>query len=187
MKRSYRLFGTLVLLCLAGLALFQAGCGSSNSTKTSSQPMDITSGTWTITVTPAGGGGTSTMTATFTTFACSNTNVYIGPDWYDPNPFSTSAGVCVTGGAPTSKTSGFTPQGLVFEVGANPVPANGTTTFTSGAAFFASLNSDGVDSDLYDLTGTFTASSKGVSGSYSCDALCTTCTGDSGTFSGTMN
>jgi hypothetical protein len=76
---------------------------------------------------------------------------------------------------------------LVFGVGANPVPANGTTTFTTGAAYFAVLNSDGTDSDLYDLTGTFTASSQSVSGSYSCDAACTTCTGKSGTFSGTMN
>jgi hypothetical protein len=76
---------------------------------------------------------------------------------------------------------------LVIGVGANPVPANGTTAFTTGAAYFAALDSDGVHSDLYDLTGTFTASSKGVSGSYACDAACSYCTGKSGTFSGTMN
>jgi hypothetical protein len=188
MNRGYRLFGILLLLCLAGLALFLVGCGSSSSSSstTSSQPMDITSGTWTITVTPASG-GTSSMTATFKTFPCSNTNVYIGPDWYDPSAFSTTAGVCLTAGTPTSKTSGFTPQGLAFGVGTNPVPANGSTTFTTGAAFFASLNSDGVDSDLYDLTGTFTATSKSVSGSYTCDAACGTCSGDTGTFTGTMN
>ena len=186
MNTVYRWLGIVLLVCLVGLALLLVGCGSSSSTKTTTQPLDITTGTWTITVTPASG-ATSSMTAAFTTFACSKTNVYIGPSWFDPDAFSTTAAVCITAGTPTSKTTGFTPQGLVFGVGANPVPANGTTTFTTGAAFFASLNSDGVDSNLYDLTGTFTATSKSVSGTYTCDAACTTCSGDTGTFTGTMH
>ncbi|MGO9087177.1 MAG: hypothetical protein ACLQBK_18320 [Candidatus Sulfotelmatobacter sp.] len=184
MNSRYRLLAGLLLLCIASFALFQAGCGSSS--KTSNQPLDITAGTWTITITPASGASES-MTATFTTFNCSNTNVYVGPSWHQPAAFSSTAAVCLSAGTPTSKTSGFTPQGLVIGVGANPVPANGTTTLTTYAAFFAQLNSDGVDSDLYDLTGTITASTKNVSGTYSCDPACGTCNGKSGTFSGTMN
>jgi len=183
MNSAYRLFAIL-LLCLVSLALILPGCGSSSSS-TTSQPMDITSGTWTITATTSS--GNSIMTATFTTFPCSQTSTYIGPTWIYSGAFSTKAGVCLTGGTPTSKTTGFTPQGLVFGVAANPVPANGTTTMTSGAAYFADLDSDGTDSDLYDLTGTFTASTKGLSGTYTCDPACPTCTGKSGTFSGTMN
>jgi len=186
MNSCYRLFGTLLLLCLAGLALFMGGCGSSSKSTTSSQAMNITSGTWTITVVPTSGGGNSSMTASFTTFPCSKTDVYVGPTWYLQGTFSTTAAVCLNGGTPASTTSGFTPQGLVFGVGANPVAANGTTAFTTGAAFFASEDSSG-NSDLYDLTGTFTASSNSVSGSYSCDPSCSFCSGDSGTFSGTMN
>ena len=185
MNSCYRLFGTLLLLCLAGLALFLGGCGSSSkSTTTTNQPMNITSGTWTLTGTDSS--GSFSMTANFTTFPCSNTNVYIGPTWYMSGTFSTTAAVCLNGGTPTSKTSGFTPQGLVFGVAANPVPANGTTTFTAGSAFFAALDTNG-NSDLYDLTGTFTASSNSVSGTFTCDPACSFCSGDSGTFSGTMN
>jgi hypothetical protein len=192
-SRNASFAALLLLLCLSGLASFLASCGSSSKTTTTTttntnQPLDMTTGTWTMTSTSTSGSSNNTFTVKFTTFACSETNVFVGPTWgTGSNPFSTSPGVCLNGGTPTSTTSGFTPQGLVIEVGANPVAANGTTTLVSGSAYFAALDANNGDSDLYDLTGTVTASSQSISGSYTCDPSCTDCSGESGTFNGTMN
>lgn len=190
-SRNASFAALLLLLCLSGVASFLASCGSSsknsNGTSTNTtQPLDMTAGTWTISATSSSSSNQTSMTVNFTTFSCSETGVYVGPTWEVTDAFSTTAGVCLNGGTPTSQTSGFTPQGLVIEVAANPVPANGTTTITSGAAYFAMEDNNG-NSDLYDVTGTVTASKQSISGSYSCDPNCSYCTGDSGTFTGTMN
>jgi len=181
MNSLCRLFGALVLLCLASLALFLAGCGSSSSK--SNQPLNITAGTWTITSTQTGGGGSATITATFTTFPCSNTNIALGPDWTIPGPL-TAATVCLTA-TPVLKSGGSTPEGLIIGVAANPVPANGTTTMVAGTSFYADRDSSSKP-DAYDLTGTITASTKGISGTFTCDAAAPNCSGQTGTFSGTM-
>jgi hypothetical protein len=68
-------------------------------------------------------------------------------------------------------------------VGANPVPANGTTTLNEG--FYADLNSSS-NPEYYTLTGTITASTKSISGTFTCGSGSTACTGVSGTYSGTM-
>jgi len=184
MTSRYRFSAAMLLL---GFAFLLYGCGNSSKSTTppSNQPMDITSGTWTIAISPSGGGSNWSMTTTFTTFNCSNTNIALGPSWTIPGPLS--ATVCLSGSNLKSKTSGSpTPQGLIFGVEANPVPANGTTTMAQNTAYFANLDSSN-NSDAYDLTGTFTAASKSVSGTYTCDTNSATCSGQTGTFSGTMN
>jgi len=177
---SHRFFAALLLLA----AFLLYGCGSSSSSK-STQPMDITSGTWTIAITQNNNEGPSwTLTATFKTFPCSNTNITLGPDWTIPGPLT--ATVCMTASSLNTTTSGApTPQGLIIGLGANPVPANGTTTMPANTSYMAVNGNSG--SEALDLTATFTASSKSVSGTYVCDTSSAgTCGTDSGTFTGTM-
>ncbi len=182
MKSPCRLFGALLLLCLTSLALILPGCGGSS---TSSQPLDITAGTWSITVTPSGGGATGTLTAIFKTFPCSNTNIPLGPTWTIPGPLTT-ASVCVSASTLSgSAPGGDTPQAMIIGVGANPVPANGTTTMPTATSYFALLDTKG-NSDAFDLSGTFTASGKSLTGTYTCDVDSANCNGQAGTLSGTM-
>jgi len=177
MNSTFRLFGTLLLLCLAGFALFLAGCGSSSKTN-SSQPMDVTTGTWTLKITPTSGTG-GTITATFKTLSCSETNIPLGPDYTIP---SISGTVCVQ----TTSISGMGSEAIVLGLGANPVPANSTTTITQG--YLALQDSNG-NYDAFDFTGTFTASSMSVSGTYTPDPGCINGCPEQGggTFTGTMN
>ncbi len=184
MNTRYRLFGGLLLLCVASLAFFGAGCGSSSK---SNQPLDITSGTWSITITPSGGGGSGSLTATFTTFDCTETNIPLGTSiWTIPGPLS-AATVCLKSSSlSTSTPDAGTPQGMIIGLGANPVPVNGTTSMVTNTSYFALEDTDS-NSDAFDLTGTFTASSKSLSGTYTCDTSSMgTCSGKSGTFNGTM-
>jgi hypothetical protein len=186
MNSYYRSFGGLMLLCVAGFALLGAGCGSGKHKNKSSQPLDITAGTWTLTVTPSGGGnGGGSLTATFTTFPCSDTNISLGPTWTIPGPLD--ATVCFTASSLNITSGGGTAQGLIIGVGANPVPANGTTSMATNTSYFAMQDKSG-SSQAFDLTGTFTASGQSLSGTYTCDTSSEgTCSGESGTLSGTMN
>jgi hypothetical protein len=168
MNSRLRLLFGILLLCLASLALVLAGCSSSSK---SNQPLDVTAGTWTFVGQGSNGGGAS-FTAAFTTFLCSNSSIPVGKDFTETGPLSNST-VCVTS-SPVAVNFDGTPEGLVLGMSANPVPANGTATIESGEAWFAMENESGTPL-LWDVTGTFTASTKSFSGQVACDPSCSAC------------
>lgn len=180
MKSLCRLFGAVLLICLAGVALFLAGCGSS-SKKTSNQPLEIV-GAWNLTITPTGGGGSGSLQATFASLSpC--------PSGWGSSCFlaCASADVCgvpgtAYGSLSTTTPDAGTPNWLGIGVNSDPVAAGQTTAIVVGR--FDMFGTTDLE-EFYDLTGTFNAATKGVSGSYTCDSGSPNPCSTTGTFSGT--
>jgi hypothetical protein len=186
MKLLSRLFVGM-LLCLP---ILLAGCGGSSksSSTPSNQALEL-SGQWTISATPSSGGSTVGLTASVVSSACQVSTPLGTFSVYTDSGHTTLAATCFIADNNTSQgsisgTSGnwtLPPQGILIGVQTDPVPANGSETI--GALFVEADNSGNYA--VFDASGTVQASSKSMSGNYSCDSQSPNCAGDSGTFTGT--
>jgi hypothetical protein len=187
MHSPRRRFGVLILLSFACLALFQAGCGSSSSSSTpppTNQALTV-EGTWKITASTTTSGSNSAFTAGIVVLAPQSGNCIVN------TPIGqfevTGATTCfladpsATQGTITNVTGtwDYPPAGFMFGLAsADPVPAN---TSAQMLGFF--VETDGVNVEIIDLSGNITASTKTISGTFSCDSY-TPC-GYSGNFTAT--
>lgn len=156
-----RRFGGPLLVCLAYLVLFQVGCGSSS--KSSDNSLEFLESDMTINA--SSGGSVSLSLWTLGCGVIVNSN---GTTFQDP----TSEPSCFSAAGNTIKSwnsgSGFsqTPVGFVIGLATDPVPPQGTSA----------INGILVEQDnagnywVFDFTGTASASSETVSGSFTCDA-----------------
>lgn len=191
MKLLCRLFGGLVLLCLACFVLFQGGCGSSSknnsggSNANSNSPFTV-EGNWNISASGSGGGTLSFSAAVVTQTLQSGNCVVDSPIGSFTIDNATTCFVADPGAnlGSISNVQGnwtYPPAGFMFGLStADPIPANSTSQLTG---FFVMANS--TSDVILDISGTITASTGSMSGSYSCDSTNPDC-GSSGTFTGSQ-
>ena len=182
-KRLARLFGGLLLLCFAGLALVLSGCGSGSKSNTNpNQPLTV-EGTWKITASETA--GSSGFTANIVAQSVQSGNCVVDTPLgikfqitgattcfiADPNAHLGSINA-VTG------VWDYPPAGFLIGLSsADPVPAHSTAQI---GGFF--VETDGFGVKIIDLTGSISASTKTMSGTFSCDAQSPTPCFYSGTF-----
>jgi hypothetical protein len=179
-----RLFGGLILLSLAGLALFLAGCGSSSS-HTTNGPFEM-AGTWTITISS---GGTTVGTVTAQTVSIP----LVAGDCQVSTPVGnfaiTGATTCFLADANAGQgsithytgTFDYPPAGFLLAVAAaDPIAAN-----TTAQVFAFFVETDGANVEVFDSPGSVTAHTKSMSGTFSCDSGTSGCTGQSGSWTAT--
>lgn len=184
MNSHSRFFGVLLL----GLAFLQFGCG--NSSKSTPPPTNLpltVEGTWKIAA-GGNGGNSSAFTAGIVvqTPQAGNctVNTPIGIQFEvtgatscfiaDPNAKQ---------GTITSVTGSwdYPPAGFMFGLSSvDPVAASSTAQMLG---FF--VETDGTNVEIIDLTGTATASTKTITGTFSCDAQSPNPCNHSGTFTAT--
>jgi len=185
MDLGYRLVGALFLICLASLALFQAGCGSSSNSTSTNNPLTM-EGTWKVTASESG--GSSGFTAGIVSQALQSGNCVVNTPLgiefevsgattcfiADPNAGLGSINN-VTG------TWDYPPAGFLMGVGsADPIPANSTAQMVG---YF--VETDGTNVEVIDISGTITASTKTISGSFNCDTNSPVQCSYTGTFTAT--
>ena len=185
MNTRYRaLLGAGLLLCLASLALLLAGCGSSS--KTSNNPLEIV-GTWNITATSSGGGSVgltaSVVSLTPTsTGACQvgtpvgNFDINGGTTCFIADPNASMGSISNVSGSWDYPPAGF----LLAVASSDPIAANSTANI---GAFF--VETDGTNVEVIYATGTVTAHTKTISGSYGCASGSPICPANNGTFTAT--
>jgi hypothetical protein len=162
------------LLVLPLGCLMFVGCGGGNSNSGTSL-----AGNWSITAMESGTPN-SVMQTTLVSSACS-VSTPIGS-------FTVQGPACFiadnnTGQGSITTTSGtflYPPQGVLIGAQSNPTAAN---TSQAIDLLFVEADSSG---DVAVFNGTGTISSGSISGTWSCNANSPSCTGLSGTFSGTQ-
>ena len=185
MNSRYGLLGGLLLVCVAGFALFGAGCGSSSTSSNTS--LEILQSNLTIN---DGTGGSISMS--FWVLGCSVTVNGNGLTFTDPN---SSGPNCFN--APPSQIKGwtpgshfaYTPIGFVIDPQTDPVPPQGSTPIDG---ILVELDNSG-NYYVFDYTGTAYAKSQSISGAFTCDANQSTqvggqpiCSGQEFNFSGSV-
>jgi hypothetical protein len=155
------LFGKLLIPCLACLVLFQSGCGSSS--KSSNDSLELLQSNVTVN---ASSGGSISMS--FWTLGCGVIVSSSGTTFQDP----ASEPSCFSASGDTIKSwssgNGFsqTPVGFVIGLATDPVPPKGTSAING---ILVEQDSSG-NYWVFDYTGTASASSQTLSGSFTCDA-----------------
>ncbi len=170
MNSLLRSLGVLLLLSFAGFAVFLSGCGSSNSSTPTNQALTV-EGTWKVSASVTGGGSNG-FTAGLVVLTPQSGNCVINALGL---PFEVAgATTCFIADPGTSQGSisgvtgtwDYPPAGFMFELATtDPVAANTTSPM---AGYF--VETDGTNLEVLDLTGTITASTKTISGTFSCDA-----------------
>jgi len=169
-KQLVRLLGGLLLLCFAGLALVLSGCGSGSKNSTNSnQPLTV-EGAWKISASEVAGssGFTANIVALAPQSGSCVVNTPLGQfkitgvtTCFIADPNANQGSISGVTGVWSYPPAGF----MVGLSAADPVPVNSTAQMFG---FF--VETDGYNVEIIDLNGTVTASTKTMSGTFSCDA-----------------
>lgn len=183
-NKFVRLVGGLLLLFFAGLALFLTGCGGASNSNPN-QPL-IVEGTWKVTASAISGSSGFTaniMVLTPQSGHCLvNTPLGINFDiinattCFIADPNANQGSISSVTGSWAYPPAGF----LIGLSSADPVPAN-----SSAQMFGFLVETDGANVVVMDLNGTISASTKTLSGTFSCDAQSPNTCSYSGNFTAT--
>ena len=184
MNSLCRLCGGFFLLGFAGIALFLSGCGGGSKPTPPPTNLPLTvEGSWKISASDAAGSSGFNASIVVLTPQSGDCNV--------PTPIGitftvTGATSCFIADANANQgsVSGVTgkwdypPAGFMFGLASvDPVAANSTAQMLGFL-----VETDGTNVEIVDLNGTITATTKTISGSFSCDAQSPNPCNYSGTF-----